>query len=74
MDDEQAAYEPRDAIQASIQTGLITGSAGLLAAAVKNTLTRQNIGAFAVFTKFGGTIGIFGLRSTNTISKVLTQQ
>jgi hypothetical protein len=60
MEEEQPTYQPKDAVQASIQTTLITGSAGLLFAAVQNTLTRQNIGAFGVFTRFGGTIGLFG--------------
>ena len=63
--EEEPAYQPKDAIQASIKTTLITGSAGLLFAAVQNTLTRQNIGAFGVFTKFGGTIGLFGWEPGN---------
>ena len=58
--EEEPAYQPTDAIQASIKSTVITGSAGLLFAAVQNTLTRQNIGALGVFTRFGGTIGLFG--------------
>jgi hypothetical protein len=64
--DEEASYEPKDAVQAAIKSTLITGSAGLLLAAVQNTLARQNIGALGVFTRFGGTIGLFGLNSTRS--------
>lgn len=62
---EQKAYQPKDTIQASAKATLYTGSAGLLFAAVQNTLTRQNIGALGVFTRFGGSIGLFGLPSTH---------
>ncbi len=63
--DEQTAYQPKDTIQASTKATLFTGGAGLLFAAVQNTLTRQNIGALGIFTRFGGTIGLFGLPSTH---------
>ncbi|KAF7504168.1 hypothetical protein GJ744_002637 [Endocarpon pusillum] len=56
---EQKAYQPKDTIQAAAKATLYTGSAGLLFAAVQNTLTRQNIGALGVFTRFGGSIGLF---------------
>lgn len=59
MDDEPV-YQPQDAIRDALKTSLITGSGGLLFAAVQNTLVRQNIGAMGVFTRFGGTIGMFG--------------
>lgn len=38
----------------------LTGGVGLLASAVQNTLTRQNVGPWGVLTRTGGTIGIFG--------------
>lgn len=41
-------------------TGL-TGSVGLFASAVQNTLARQNVGPWGVFVRSGGTIGIFGM-------------
>lgn len=63
--DEQKAYQPKDTIQAATKATLFTGSAGLLFAAVQNTLTRQNIGALGIFTRFGGNIGLFGLPSTH---------
>lgn len=57
--DTPAPYEPRDAIAQSVRSATFTGSAGLLLAAVQNTLTRENVGAFGVFTRFGGTIALF---------------
>ena len=58
--EEEPRFQPQDALQLTFKTTLITGSAGLLFAAVQNTLTRQNVGAFGVFTRYGGTIGLFG--------------
>jgi hypothetical protein len=58
--EEVPAYQPKDAVQESIKASLMTGSAGLILAAVQNTMTRQNIGALGVFTRYGGTIGLFG--------------
>jgi len=57
--DTPEIYEPKDAIAQSMRSATFTGSAGLLLAAVQNTLTRENVGAFGVFTKFGGTIALF---------------
>src|SRR5437763_5518203 len=59
--DTPAPYEPKDAIAQSVRSATFTGSAGLLLAAVQNTLSRENVGAFGVFTKFGGTIALFGI-------------
>lgn len=58
--DPPAPYEPKDAIAQSVRSATFTGSAGLLLAAVQNTLSRENVGAFGVFTRFGGTIALFG--------------
>jgi len=52
-------YIPTDAIAASISSAAMTGGAGLLLAAVQNTLQRENVGAFGVFTRFGSTIALF---------------
>lgn len=54
------SYAAKDAITESVRSAQFTGSAGLLLAAVQNTLARENVGAFGVFTKFGGTIALFG--------------
>jgi hypothetical protein len=60
IDDAPAPYEPKDAIAQSVRSATFTGSAGLLLAAVQNTLARENVGAFGVFSRFGGTIALFG--------------
>lgn len=54
-------YHPHDAIGAALKATTLTGGVGLFAAAVQNTLTKQNVGPLGVFLKSGGTIGIFGM-------------
>lgn len=53
-------YHPQDTIARTMKTTGLTGSVGLFASAVQNTLTRQNVGPWGVFVRSGGTIGIFG--------------
>ena len=36
----------------------MTGAAGLFIASVQNTVAKEQVGAFGVFTRFGRTIGI----------------
>lgn len=57
---EEKVYHPKDAISASLNTTMLTGGIGLFASAVQNTLAKQNIGPWGVFTRTGSTIGIFG--------------
>ncbi|OJJ82872.1 Tim17/Tim22/Tim23/Pmp24 family protein [Aspergillus glaucus CBS 516.65] len=52
-------YHPHDAIGSAMKATTLTGGVGLFAAAVQNTLTKQNVGPLGVFFKSGGTIGIF---------------
>jgi len=59
MASEKAAYQPKDAVGPAIQTTLITGGAGALVSAIQNTLTKQNVSAWGIFTRTGGTIGVF---------------
>ncbi len=54
-------YQPKDAISTSIKSTLIMGGAGTLLSAVQNALTKQNVTAWGVFTRTGGTIAVFGL-------------
>lgn len=61
MSPAEAQYHPHDAVAAAIQGTLVTGGAGLLTAAVQNTLTKRHTTAFGVFTRFGGTIAQFGM-------------
>jgi hypothetical protein len=59
-------YVPQDAIQKALDATKLTGGAGLLVAAVQNTLLRENIGAFGVFTRFGSTVALFGMAHNTT--------
>ncbi|KIX01529.1 uncharacterized protein Z518_09255 [Rhinocladiella mackenziei CBS 650.93] len=56
---EETTYQPQDALAASTRAALLTGAAGLFLAAVQNTVAKENIGAFGVFSRFGRTIGFF---------------
>jgi hypothetical protein len=68
MSDEQEhqlieeQYQPKDAIGSAVKATLITGTAGAFISTIQNTLTKQNVGAFGVFTRTGGTIAVFGKR------------
>ena len=42
------------------KVALITGAAGTFVSTIQNTLTKQNVGAFGIFTKSGSTIAVFG--------------
>ena len=68
INDTPAVYEPKDAIAQSVRSATFTGSAGLLLAAVQNTLSRENVGAFGVVSRFGGTIALFGNRLRDELS------
>ena len=54
-------YQPKDAVTASIKSTLVTGAAGALISSVQNTLTKQNVTAWGIFTRTGGTIAVFGM-------------
>lgn len=66
---EERAYEPKDAIAQTLQAIALTGGAGLLASAVQNSLAKQNVGVWGVFTRTGSTISIFGLVPARVIPK-----
>ena len=54
-------YQPKDAVGAAIKATAITAAAGAFVSTIQNTLTKQNVGAFGIFTRTGGTIAIFGI-------------
>lgn len=58
--EEDHSYHPKDAISAAMKATALTGSVGLFAAAVQNTLTKQNVGTLGVFVRGGGIITTFG--------------
>jgi hypothetical protein len=61
MASSERQYQPKDAIDAAIKGAMITGAAGLFVSAIQNTLTKQRVGAWGVFTRTGGTIGVLGM-------------
>lgn len=63
--DEEAVYHPKDTVKETIRVGSISTGVGFLGSAVQNALTRQNVSAWGVFTKFGGTTITFGLAGSS---------
>lgn len=61
QDQQEVLYQPKDAVGTSIKATLVTGGAGTFVSAIQNVLTKQNVGAFGVFTRTGGTIATFGM-------------
>ncbi|MCJ1296137.1 hypothetical protein MMC34_007702 [Xylographa carneopallida] len=59
MASQDKVYQPKDAVTAGITSTLITGAAGALVSSVQNTLTKQNVTAWGIFTRTGGTIAVF---------------
>ncbi|OAG45553.1 hypothetical protein AYO21_00189 [Fonsecaea monophora] len=57
-DVDEPVYQPRDALGLSARSAALTGAAGLFIASVQNTVAKEQIGAFGVFTRFGRTIGL----------------
>ncbi|KAJ9615366.1 hypothetical protein H2200_001441 [Cladophialophora chaetospira] len=56
--EDSAVYSPQDALGRSARSAMMTGAAGLFIASVQNTVAKEQIGAFGVFTRFGRTIGL----------------
>ena len=54
-------YHPKDAVSSGIMGASVAGGAGLLFAAIQNSLAKQSVGAWGVFTRGGGTITSFGM-------------
>ncbi|KAI9680791.1 MAG: hypothetical protein M1817_004231 [Caeruleum heppii] len=59
MASEDRPYRPKDALGAGIKGTMITGGAGVFVSSIQNTLTRQNVSAWGVVTRTGGTIAVF---------------
>ena len=57
---EQGPYQYKDAVSLALKGTMITGLAGTTLAAVQNALTKQNVGPWALFTRTGGVISVFG--------------
>lgn len=64
--EEEVTYERKDAIGDGITATLILAGAGTTVSAIQNALTKQNVSAWGVFTRFGSTITIFSKRFCRT--------
>lgn len=53
-------YYPQDAIENAIKSSVAIGAAGLFVGAIQNTVAKENVGAFGVFSRFGNTAALFG--------------
>ncbi|KAI8953304.1 hypothetical protein F4801DRAFT_576757 [Xylaria longipes] len=53
---EERLFHPKDAVKSGIQGVLVGGGAGLFLSAIQNSLAKQNVGVWGVFTRTGSTI------------------
>ena len=60
----EETYHPKDAVGATVKATAIAGTAGTFISAIQNVLTKQNVGAFGIFTRTGSTIAVFGMAGT----------
>lgn len=56
---DEDQYKPINAVAAGLRGAGISGAAGAILAGAQNSLTKSNVGAWGVITKFGGTITLF---------------
>ncbi|KAI1347046.1 hypothetical protein F5Y01DRAFT_307818 [Xylaria sp. FL0043] len=56
---DERPFHQKDAVKSGLQGALAGGGFGLLFSAVQNSLAKQNVGAWGVFTRTGGTIASF---------------
>ncbi|KAI0474203.1 hypothetical protein F4859DRAFT_504664 [Xylaria cf. heliscus] len=61
---EEAQFHPKDAVQSGIRGAVLGGAAGFFMSAVQNSLAKQNVGTWGVFTRTGGTIATLTAVST----------
>lgn len=65
---EEHVYHPKDTVSGALKTSMYTGTVGLFASAVQNTLLKQNVGPWGVFVRSGSTIGIMSMSPFDTIT------
>ncbi|KAI1125238.1 hypothetical protein F5Y10DRAFT_279609 [Nemania abortiva] len=61
---EEKPFHQKDAVKSGIQGAMVGGAAGILLSAVQNSLAKQNVGAWGVFTRTGGTIASLAALTT----------
>lgn len=66
--EEDHSYHPKPAVTEALKGAAVTGTGGFLFAAIQNTLSRQNYGAFGVFTRYGGTFATFSMCTKGKMS------
>lgn len=62
---EEKPFHQKDAVKSAITGAMVGGGAGFLLSAAQNSLAKQNVGPWGVFTRTGGTITSLGM---NTVS------
>lgn len=60
VDPTEVTFEPQDAIGKATKNAAMLGGAGLFLAAVQNTVAKENVGMFGIFSKFGSSTALFG--------------
>ncbi|KAI1756113.1 hypothetical protein F4782DRAFT_320751 [Xylaria castorea] len=61
---EERPFHSKDAVKSGLQGALVGGGAGLFFSAIQNSLAKQHVGAWGVFTRTGGTIASLTVLST----------
>ncbi|KAI1102152.1 hypothetical protein F4804DRAFT_334592 [Jackrogersella minutella] len=56
---EEQPFHQRDALKSGVTGAMIGAGAGLLASSVQNSLAKRNVGVWGIFSRTGGTIGLF---------------
>lgn len=60
VDPSEVTFQPQDAIGKATKNAAMLGGAGLFLAAVQNTVAKENVGMFGIFSKFGSSTALFG--------------
>lgn len=58
---EGEQYHPYDTLKETTYAGTITTTIGAVVSGMQNTMTRQNVGTFSMFTRTGTTVATFGM-------------
>ncbi|KAI1413466.1 hypothetical protein F5Y13DRAFT_189372 [Hypoxylon sp. FL1857] len=56
---EEKPFHQHDALMSGAKGALLGTGAGLLVSAVQNSLAKRNVGAWGIFSRTGGTVGLF---------------
>ncbi|KAI5863903.1 hypothetical protein GGS23DRAFT_596392 [Durotheca rogersii] len=56
---EEESFHPRDAVKSGIKGGLLGAGVGFVISAIQNSLAKQRVGVWGVFSRTGGSIAMF---------------